>query len=286
MEPFPLELRDRIARARRLGDESRPYPPPGFKSVGDLLQNRSSSSPDSEWLVFYDDGHREPARFSYGEFFKLVCRTANLLLDTGIGRGHRIATVAYNHVDTVIQYFAAWLIGAVVVPINVGEDDKRIGFILKNSECRCAFVREEYFSRIRGILASEGRRVSIIRTGGGVRSSGTPDFHDEIRRRSDTLQETVPVSPEDEALIVYTSGTTGQPKGVILTHSNLVTDAEAIAAWHRMSQGETMMCVLPVHHVNGIIVTLMTPLSYGGRIVLNRKFHTAEFFRTGRDCPA
>ncbi|HLB01155.1 MAG TPA: AMP-binding protein, partial [Bacteroidota bacterium] len=72
--------------------------------------------------------------------------------------------------------------------------------------------------------------------------------------------------------------TTGNPKGVLLTQYNLLVDAMAIARWHRMSPGDRMMCVLPIHHVNGIVVTLVTPLYYGGSVVLHRKFHTGTFF--------
>ena len=66
-------------------------------------------------------------------------------------------------------------------------------------------------------------------------------------------------SLDDEALIVYTSGTTGPPKGVVLTVANLLTDADAIADWHGFGVNDRLMCVLPIHHVNGIVVTLITP---------------------------
>jgi acyl-CoA synthetase (AMP-forming)/AMP-acid ligase II len=77
---------------------------------------------------------------------------------------------------------------------------------------------------------------------------------------------------------VYTSGTTGNPKGVLLVQYNLLVDAKAIAGWHGMTPGERMLCVLPIHHVNGIVVTIVTPLWYGGSVTLMQKFHTDEFW--------
>jgi long-chain acyl-CoA synthetase len=68
------------------------------------------------------------------------------------------------------------------------------------------------------------------------------------------------------------------PKGVVLVQYNLLVDAMAIAEWHRLSEDQRMMCVLPIHHVNGTIVTLMTPLYSGGGVVLNQKFHPDKFF--------
>ena len=91
---------------------------------------------------------------------------------------------------------------------------------------------------------------------------------------------TSPPHPEDEALIVYTSGTTGAPKGVVLTQQNLLVDAHALALWHGLGQGSRLMCVLPTHHVNGILVTLVTPLLAGASVVLTRKFQASTFWET------
>ena len=86
--------------------------------------------------------------------------------DLGVRRGDRVATIAYNHLDTVIIYFACWLIGAAVAPQNVTEDDRRIAFILRNSEAVVCFVRDEYLERAEAIIHGERgrtRRASNIR---------------------------------------------------------------------------------------------------------------------------
>src|SRR3989442_9112309 len=85
-------------------------------------------------------------------------------------------------------------------------------------------------------------------------------------------------SLDDEALIVYPSGTTGPPKGVVLTARNLLVDADGIADWHGFGPDDRLMCVLPIHHVNGTVVTLVTPFYFGGGAVLNRKFKSAAFW--------
>jgi long-chain acyl-CoA synthetase len=87
------------------------------------------------------------------------------------------------------------------------------------------------------------------------------------------------VNGEHEALVVYTSGTTGSPKGVVLTQRNLMADARAIAEWHGIGPDDRMMCVLPIHHVNGTVVTIVTPMFAGGSVVLNQKFHSSLFFQ-------
>ena len=92
-----------------------------------------------------------------------------------------------------------------------------------------------------------------------------------------TLEEPM-VDIESEALIVFTSGTTGNPKGVVLTQRNLLEDARAISQWHNIDGQTKMMCVLPIHHVNGTVVTMITPFFVGGSTVLNQKFSAGHLF--------
>lgn len=265
-----------------------------FRNIHALLQYQVSQRAPEEWLVFYEDEapvrHSSPLRtsFTYQDFSRLVWQTVQLMVKCGISKGDRIATVASNHADTVVHYFAAWVMGAVVVPVNVGEDDKRIGYILQNSETKLAFVREEYLERLDPIIADIPcmRHVVVVRG----RSPGTlrplqaaainliPDFHAAIQALEPAFESGAEVTLEDEALIVYTSGTTGLPKGVVLTQYNLLIDARMISEWHAMTPGQRMMCVLPLHHVNGTIVTIMTPMWYGGSVILNQKFNSGVFF--------
>lgn len=80
------------------------------------------------------------------------------------------------------------------------------------------------------------------------------------------------------SLIVFTSGTTGAPKAVVLSQRNLLEDARAIANWHHIDAQSRMMCVLPIHHVNGTVVTMITPFFAGGSTVLNQRFRVKRFF--------
>ena len=265
---------DKIAQAR--GIKGKPHKDRfvDVRDVGALLAERTRSYRRDTFLVYYpDDGAR--VAYTYGEFSDRVAQTVNLLQKNGVSLGDRITTVSQNHADTVVHYFAAWTLGAVIVPINVNEDDDRIRYILANSHVRLAFVREPFLGRIDNLASELPDLDRIIVT--GDRASGRPHFDDTAGEPTTfTLRATPDL--DTEALIVYTSGTTGNPKGVVLTHYNLIVDAFSIASWHQMTAGEPMMCVLPIHHVNGTIVTLMTPMFYGGSVVLNEKFHTNTFF--------
>ncbi|HLF14968.1 MAG TPA: class I adenylate-forming enzyme family protein, partial [Bacteroidota bacterium] len=267
-------LRDKIRNARSVGGVPPERYLTPFTTILSLLRHRASETPGEPFLIYQGDGGARTV-FSYKEIFRQVCKTARYLMRMGIGRGDRVATVAYNHSDTVIQYFACWCMGAVIVPVNIGEDDRRIAYILSNSDVRLAFVRAEFAERIGKLLPGIPRGMKMVIVGGAEGA-----FETAVEAENDGPDGLPETSPEDDALIVYTSGTTGHPKGVLLIQYNLLVDAMAIAGWHGMTPGERMLCVLPIHHVNGIVVTLVTPLWYRGSVALRRRFHTEEFWTT------
>ncbi len=255
-----------------------------YRNLRHLLSLQSSVTPDYTYMIHYDaEGSRE--EFSFAQFNARVHQAAGYLYDDlGVRRGDRVATIAYNHVDTAVLYFACWLIGAAVAPQNVTEDDTRIAYILRNSESVVVFVRAEYLDRAERIVhtSADGLGAPNIRQivqMGGTPSDRYPHFEAEIAHRPDTFKSApIPPTLEDEALLVYTSGTTGAPKGVVLTQYHLLVDAQAIAQWHGWTGNQRVMGVLPIHHVNGIVVTLITPLFVGGAVVLNRGYSSHHFW--------
>ncbi|HEX9658009.1 MAG TPA: class I adenylate-forming enzyme family protein [Bacteroidota bacterium] len=276
MTDLPPGLLQKILQGQTVDGVPPSDPIVSYANIGSLLETQVERYEDKIFLIFYDDGgHRK--EFSYRELYEEVCKTANFLKGKGIGPGDRIATVSQNHSDVVIQYFAAFLLGAVVVPINTGEDDKRITYILSNSNTQLAFVRDEYVERIVA-LQGEVPSLKVIVQCGSRKLTDIPFHAAEIAQLPTRFSPPQKITHDDEALIVYTSGTTGLPKGVVLNQYNLLVDAHAITDWHRLSDDQRMMCVLPIHHVNGTVVTLMTPLYFGGSVVLNQRFRSEKFF--------
>jgi len=241
-------------------------------AVASLLARGAAEHPDRDWLVHVDGaGGREV--LTYGEAGARVAALAALLGALGVGRGDRVAVLAHNHPDTVLQYLAAWSLGACVVPLNAGEDAERLAFVLDHSRAKLLFTRAEYLDRVEPLRAGLPRLRDVVLAGDRRRGYA----HVDDAALAPAAAPAIP-DADDEALIVYTSGTTGQPKGVALTHGNLLVDARQIAAWHALGPDDRLMCVLPIHHVNGIVVTLVTPLVSGGAVVLCRRFRTGSFF--------
>jgi long-chain acyl-CoA synthetase len=256
-----------------------------YKNIFELVEYRLRFNSDENYITFYPDKGAK-ITLTYNEFAGKVFRTANLLKNLEINSGDRVATISHNHINTVIQYFAAWALGATVVPINVNEEPDRIKYILESSHTKLAFVKHEYLEKFLptlGELAINKILVHGVMDAGFVPPAGALIYEDELDKQSDVFLPEENVNPETEALIVFTSGTTGMPKGVVLTQYNLLIDADGISKWHEITTGQTMMCVLPIHHVNGTVVTIMTPFYAGARLVLNQKFHTDKFFNLIKD---
>lgn len=266
-EPSLSEL---IAAARR--PTSRDAAAPDGDTVASLFARRSAAHPGRDWLVHVDEGD-DRSVLTWGEAGARVAALAALLGALGVGRGDRVATLAHNHPDTVLQYLAAWAVGACVVPLNAGEDPERIAYVLDHSRAKLLFTRAEYLGRVEPLRAGLPRLRDVVLAGDRRRGYA----HVDDAALAPAAATAAPLT-DDEALIVYTSGTTGRPKGVVLTHGNLLVDARQIAAWHGLGPDDRLMCVLPIHHVNGIVVTLVTPLASGGSVVLCRRFRTGSFF--------
>jgi len=256
-------LEAKIQHARSL---SEPVPDLGI----DIVQLLKKGIGNTDTFLIYRDKEGNKTHLNYREFYDSVLDTARFFQSENLQVGDKIATISHNHWHTVVQYFAAWFCGMVVVPVNLSEDDQRIEYIFKNAGVKMALVRDEYVSRIKEIVESapELSGMKLVECGENT---------DSFSSKTGDLKEPE-FDSETDALIVFTSGTTGNPKGVVLSQRNLLEDARAISDWHNISSDTRMMCVLPIHHVNGTVVTLMTPFLVGGSVVLNEKFQIDQFF--------
>ena len=263
---YTKELQRKIDQARQLHHQQ--LEPLKWSNFCELVNERMT---DNRIYLTYIDSKDHKVELSYKEFSEKAFALARYLQERGLQPGNRIATVSHNHWQTVVMYFAAWLIGVVVVPVNLGEDDERIDYILENGEVKLAFVRGQYFDRIQKIVNANSKLAHIELTDCG-------DSLEPFTEGKEATPTEADIDGETDALIVYTSGTTGKPKAVLLTQRNLLEDARSISEWHQISAETRMMCVLPIHHVNGTVVTMVTPFYQGGSTVLNQKFRVKRFF--------
>lgn len=276
-----LAINFNIKRAHRIGRPPLQLP---FSSFAQFFHQRVTDPElmKDTYLTYYDDT-RMIRTYTYGAFGEVVGRTVTFMREhLGIQPGDRIAILLVNHDYTVAIYFAAWVLGAVVVPIDINESENRRLYILEHSEACVAFCWESEYEAVQDIRNRLPHLRHLISLGDG--SSPLMEIMGYPRPATSQNHGSLNQAPlHDEALIVYTSGTTGPPKGVVLTVENLLVDAHGIAEWHGLETGHCLMCILPIHHVNGIVVTLLTPFYGKGTSVLNRRFHSSQFWRRIQD---
>ena len=216
-----------------------------FSTLPDV---RAGQSPDAPCIA--DD----TTALSDGEFLRAVRAAASVLRGRGVGPGDVVAVMLPNRVELVVTLFAAWRIGAAVTPINPALTSAEVGHQLTDSGAAV-------------LVTVEGAAVDAgVATVGVGELAGTAE--DDAEPYSD---------PAALALLIYTSGTTGKPKGVMLDHANLDAMCRMSIDALRVDARDHCLLVLPLFHVNGIVVSVLTPLLAGGRTTIAGRFVPAEF---------
>ncbi|MEO8386647.1 MAG: class I adenylate-forming enzyme family protein, partial [Betaproteobacteria bacterium] len=237
-----------------------------FQSLGALFELRAREQPDALFLKYFDDECGETATYSYRRFFELVLRAATLLASHGLRAGDCFATLSHNHPVAAALLFAGWKLGLLVAPLNASEDDGRIAFVLRDAAAKLIIAHPALMARAMRVAGEVAMPQIALTFDDMLASNNMCDHVDTDYRRH-------------PALIVYTSGTTGNPKGVALSQYNMMINAQGICAWHSLNETSRLMCVLPIHHVNGIVVTLVTTVMAGSAVILNRSFKVSTFWK-------
>jgi long-chain acyl-CoA synthetase len=214
-----------------------------------LPDRRAESSPDDPAL---SDGRQS---LTNAQLLARVRAAARHLSNLGIGSGDVVALKLTNRVELVLLLFAAWRLGATVTPVNPSLTDGEVARQLHDSGARLLVVED-------GSAAA------------GVATLAVDDLYS-------AAVEPGPVPQPDAsalALLIYTSGTTGVPKGVMLDHSNI--DAMTGMACQSFDLGPADRCllILPLFHVLGILINVLTPLRAGGCVVIADRFDPETFF--------
>ncbi len=162
-------------------------------------------------------------------------------------------------------------------PVNLLSQPEQMRYVLDHSDCQLVFVAPDWErARARADSPTIARpdRRDRRRSGRRVAAGRSAECRRRCRRRDP--------APDALALLMYTSGTTGKPKGVMLTQANLAANAQAISREHRLDRGDRVLAVLPLYHINAFAVTMLAPLAHGGSLVMPPKFSAARLLGAWR----
>lgn len=208
-------------------------------------------------------------RYSFKELDELVNRFAHGLRNQGIEQGDKVVLFMPNVPEFAVAYYAVQRLGAIIVPINAKMTLAEVDYVLENSDAKAFIAHELLFASVKD-LQSE---LLVVKTGDSV--EGWLSFESILS--DDTSRIVCTLSEESESTILYTSGTTGKPKGVLFSYKNILTVAQMICTEMEMKPESRLLIMMPLSHSAPLHLLFMAGMIVGATSVLTPTF-TPELF--------
>lgn len=249
-------------------------------NLASIIEHHARIAPDKEAVVWND------VRLTYGQLNALCNRVANALVEMNIGHGDKVALCCPNLPFFPMVYYAIMKTGAVVVPLSILFKPREIAYHLKDSDAKAVFVFEGVPELPLAQTVKEGFEqvetcqslIVMMKDASAASPFENVKTLEEIIKDKPETFERFPTKPDDTCAILYTSGTTGQPKGAELTHLNLMTNITTTYGIHLpmidFTDGvqKTCLITLPLFHTTGQTCQMNTHIYAGNRVVLMPRF--------------
>lgn len=265
-----------------------------------VLKNAANEYPNHKAIHFMGK------EITFQSLYKKTLSLAAYLQDLGIKKGDRVAMMLPNIPQTVISFYAILQTGAIVVPVNPLYQEKEIEFIIKDTDAKAIITLDLLYNRVKNVQAQTNIEHVIV-TGikdylpfpknivypfiqakeqgklPVIKPSTSTHLFTTIMKKKHMQPLEVPLSfEEDIAIIQYTGGTTGFPKGAILTHQNLVANTSMCRQWlYKMEKGkEKMLAIMPLFHVYGLMTVMVLSVMEIYKMILLPKFDATTALKT------
>ncbi|MCC8243188.1 acyl-CoA synthetase [Saccharothrix luteola] len=236
------------------------------QGIGSWTARRVRKTPEKVAVIHEGRGS------TYRQLHERVLRLAHGLRRLGVGRGDRVAYLGPNHPAFLETLFAVGALGAVFVPLNMRLAPAEVAHVLTDSGSDVLVYAPEQASVVEAVRAAAGslRTIALDHPAAGESS------YEELIAASEADPIDEPVTLDDLCLIMYTSGTTGRPKGAMLTHGNLTWNTVNVLVDVDLASDEVTLVVAPLFHTAGLNMTCLPTLIKGGTVVLMPAFDAAE----------
>jgi len=226
-------------------------------------------------LFLHHETRTELDRLTYRELWDRANSLAAGLYDLGIRKGDRVGTLIPNSPSIIISYYGIWMAGAAITPCNALASKKEFTHQLRDAGAKILIAAENMADMAVTVAGSLGIPVVLAPAGEEVATvpAGIIRFDDLIHTGRIRPADAVIDPPNDMAVLLYTGGTTGDPKGAVLTHRNIVANTMQFAEWYALDLGkETFVCTIPMSHSGGMSGVMNVPLYGGATLIVLRRF--------------
>jgi len=212
----------------------------------------------------------------YAGLGRLCTQLAAWFDANGIAPGDHVAMVLPNGLTASALFLSTIAAGRTIVPLSLIAQPEQLRYVLAHCEAKCVLTSQEHAQRVKQQLTSSDQQLVVVdprRLLGGPWISNDP-----MAAAATPSLSSLETSAETDALLMYTSGTTGVPKGVPLTHGALLHAATAVAAWHGLTPQDRVLSALPLYHINGQVIATLAPFVSGGSLVAPEKFSVSQWW--------
>lgn len=232
-------------------------------NIAQVLDETASKFPDKHAVIFESDS------YTFQDIFSMSKRVAALLAKIGIKSGDRVAIQLPKSMEMIFCYLANLTMGAVTLPLNTAYKTEEIEYFLKDSGSSLFITTQQNYISLKGMLDTIPDMSCMLVDGSHEK---TICYQGELEKVEVSSYPIFQAAADDVALICYTSGTTGLPKGAMITHGNLVENTKAIAKAWAWSEKDILLHVLPLFHVHGLNIALIGALHAGSQMIMHEKF--------------
>ena len=185
-------------------------------------------------------------------------------------KGSIICTLIENSLSSIQLMLGIMYSGMIQVPLNLIAGEEQLSYVVNHSDAQIIIASSKYIDLAKKILTNVPREIEIIEIDKNI-------FVDQLEQTN--VKKIWEIDQQDPALLMYTSGTTGKPKGVMLSHKNILSGGKNVALSHKLTINDRALCVLPLYHINGAIVTVMGPLVSQSSLILCERFSVTNFWK-------
>ncbi len=232
--------------------------------LNEMIARSANRYPDRLAVRIKDARTKKYREYTYSEMLSAIKKIGNFLKSQGIKKGDIVGIIGENRPEWIISYFAVLWIGGVVVPLDSRAKEAEIRHILQHSEAKAVIASPVYLDMILEIKENCRKKIfSLV-----VSMDESDEIHNlpQIFKNYDDALPIERTDPDNLAVILYTSGTTGNSKGVMLTHKNISSNIDQMSRVIYFDENDRFFSVLPIHHVYECTAGNLTPLSVGASI--------------------